>query len=216
MLEQARDNMLMQQLRPFGVLDQKVLDLFAVIPRENFMPKGFTELAYADAVIPLGHGQAMLSPKETGRMLQAVNINSNDNILIVGAESGYIAAFTAKMAKHVTVVDTDQTLLLEAKQKLRQLSINNVTFSEGDAAAGWEKDSPFHVIIITGSIPYLPQGFRKNLARNGRIFAIIGHPPVMQATVVKRGAQQQWTSEHIFNTDHPRLPNARIAEEFKL
>lgn len=209
----ARDNMIKQQLRTFGVVNPQILSLVAAIPREQFMPEHLIDLAYADVAISLGRGQALMTPKETAKMLQALEIKGNEKVLLVGAGNGYVAALLSKLAKQIDVVDGDQELLQQAQEKISQLGINNVIFHSGSASTGWEKGAPYNVIIITGSLLQLPQGFKKNLARGGRIFAIIGNSPVMEATIFKR-ATQQWTTEKIFETNHPRLPNVGESKTF--
>lgn len=209
----ARENMLKQQIRTFGVTDEQILGLLTEIPRENFLPENLKSLAYADVAIPIGHGQAMLPPKETAFMLQALAVKKDEKVLVIGVESGYILAFLGKLAKQVEAIDSNSELIRHAQEKLTALGIANVKFSKGDGTAGWEKGGPYQVIIITGSIPFLPKSFQKNLARNGRIFAIIGNPPVMEATILKRDSQH-WLTEKIFETNHPRLPNARESKKF--
>lgn len=216
MLQQklACENMLKQQIRTFGVVDEQILSLLADIPRELFVPENFKQLAYADAAIPLGHSQTMLTPKETAMMLQELKIKKSETILVVGVESGYTVALLAKLAKQVDVIDTDRELIEQAKTKLASLNLDNTSLKVADPEASWKKNAQYQVIIFTGSLPNLPQEFRKNLTRGGRIFAIIGNPPVMEATIVKRTPQQQWVTEKIFETCHSRLPNIEEAQKF--
>ena len=212
-LKQAQENMLKQQLRTFGITDNTVLALFEEIPRELFVPENLQTFAYADVAIPIGHGQVMMPPKETAFMLQALGIKNIENVLIVGVESGYITALTAKLAKQVQVLDLSAELINQAKEKLSSLQINNVTFAVGDGVETAKQEGEYQIIIITGSLPHLPKIFRKNLARHGRIFAIIGNPPVMEASVLKRTAQGL-QAEKLFEINHPRLPNTREPKTF--
>lgn len=204
----ARTNMLKQQLRTMQV-SQKVVNLMAEVPREKFVPKRFSQVAYADMTIPLQCQEAMMPPRDVAQMLHGVLAEQTGKVLIVGVESGYTAALLARRAKHVYVVDTQGVLLQTAQHTLSSLGVRNVSLERGNASRGWSKQEPYNTIVITGSLPFVPPNFIKNLSKNGRIFAIIGDSPAMAAVIAKRGPEKrQWIVEKLFETDHPRLPSA--------
>ncbi|MDR9437664.1 MAG: protein-L-isoaspartate O-methyltransferase, partial [Thiohalophilus sp.] len=154
--EQARLNMIEQQIRPWEVLDQQVLDLLIEVPREDFVPPEFRKLAFTDMNIPLGHDEVMMSPKFEARMLQGLTVRPDDTILEVGTGSGYVTALLARLGKHVYSVDLHGDFVEAAQAKLNAHNIHNVTLDVGDAAHGWDKHAPYDVICITGSLPILP------------------------------------------------------------
>lgn len=213
-IEQARETMVKQQVRAWDVSDEKVLHLMGNLPRESFVPTAYQELAYADAAIPIGDGQLMLPPKEVGRILQALAIQSNESVLQVGAESGYLTTLLAKQAQQVYVVSIEQTLLDEAAQKVANQACINVSFELGDASQGWTQHAPYQVIVLTGSVPQLSPKLCNNLAINGRIFAIIGNSPVMTATLLTKQADDQWQIMKLFETSWPRLPTVQEPSRF--
>ncbi len=213
--EQARLNMIEQQIRPWEVLDQQVLDLLVEVPREDFVPAEYRKLAFADMNIPLGHGEVMMSPKVEARMLQSLAIRPEDTILEVGTGSGYVTALLARLGKQVYSVDIHRDFAEAAQAKLNKHHIQNVTLEVGDAAHGWLRHAAYDVICITGSLPILPRDFIQQLKFGGRLFAI-GDPPVMDVMVITRIAQQDWTREYIFETNLPPLQNAEQPERFVL
>ncbi len=213
-IEQARFNMIEQQIRPWDVLDPKILNLMTDIPREAFVPAGYEGLAYADTEIPLGQGEVMLSPKVVGRMLQAANIDPLDIALEVGTGSGYLTALLAHGCRQVFSVDINSKISAQAQKNLTAQGINNVTLEVGDAAQGWDKSKPYDVIIITGSLTTLPETFQKSLNRGGRLVAIVGVAPVMEAILVTRTSDNGWSHESLFETSIPALINATQRQRF--
>ena len=213
-VEQARFNMIEQQVRPWDVLDPKVLELMEATPREPFVPAGYEGLAYADTEIPLGHGVAMLPPKLAGRMLQAVDIDPLDVALEIGTGSGYLTALLAKGCRQVFSVDISAEISAQARKNLDALGINNVTLEVGDAACGWDKYCPYDIIIITGSLPVLPLAFQKSLNRGGRLVAIVGDAPVMEAVLITRTGDNEWSRESLFETSIKPLANAQQPQRF--
>src|SRR5713101_7459774 len=173
-IEQARFNMIEQQIRTWEVLDQDVLDLLFVIRRERFAPEKWRALAFADMEIPLGHGQAMWPPKLEARVLQELAPEKTDTVLEVGTGSGYLTALFAAKAQHVYSVEIIPEFSKQAAQTLRSEGISNITLEVGDAARGWNAHAPYDVIVLTGSVPLLPEVFRQALKPAGRLFAIIG------------------------------------------
>ena len=207
-IEQARYNMVEQQIRPRDVLDQRVLDLLLELRREEFVPPSHRGLAFIDMEIPLGHGEVMLSPKLEARIVQEVAIRKSDRILEVGTGSGYLTALLARLGAHVYSVDIVPEFVAEAGRKLAAESISNVTLEVGDAARGWSRHSPYDVIVLSGSEPVLSDEFERSLTFGGRLFAIVGDPPVMEARLVTCVAEGIFTSVTLFETSVASLRNA--------
>ena len=213
-LAQARHNMIEQQIRPWDVLDQRVLELIADLPREDFVPKAYLSLAYADINIPLDHGQVMMPPKVEARMVQALNIQGSDNILEIGCGSGYVTALLAHSGKHVYSVDIYPDFVENAGRRLAELGLNNVTLETGDAVNGWDRHGPYDVIAVTGSLPALPENFAQSLKPGGRLFVITGQEPVMEAYLITRTGEQGWIKQALFETVLPPLVNAPQPQRF--
>lgn len=214
--EQARFNMIEQQIRPWDVLDQRTLDLIASVPREQFVPEDYRKLAFADINIPLAQGQVMMSPKVEARLLQVLRLNPNDSVLEIGTGSGYLTALLAKSAKHVDSVDIFPEFIQTAAVKLKALNINNVTLQVGDAINGWNTDVDYDVIVLTGSVPVLKPHFQDQLIEGGCLFAIIGEEPIMQAQLITRINQTKTNRELLFETVLPPLLGAASSQRFVL
>ena len=215
-LEQARYNMIEQQIRTWEVLNQDVLDLLMRLPREDFVPMEYHNVALADMNTPIGNDQVMMAPKVEARMLQALEIKPDDTILEVGTGSGYVTALLASLARHVYSVEIDAELKAAAEQRLAVHGFDNVTLEEGDAARGWKNHAPYDAIVITGSLPILPDAFRRSLKVGGRLFAIVGDAPAMVARLITRIGQGEWSSEDLFETELPALKNALEPDRFVL
>ena len=214
--EEARHNMIVQQIQPWNVRDEKVLDLLQRLPREDFVPADYKIHAFTDINIPLADGQEMMSPKLEAYMLQALQIQEQDKILEVGTGTGYVTALLASQARHVITVDIDADVSKHAEEKLTAHQITNVTYDVGDAAMGWDNQKPFDVIVVTGSMPLLPETFQRNLNVGGRLFAIIGDAPAMEVLLITRTKNNEWTHEVLLETDIPALINAAEPERFIL
>jgi len=158
--EKARFNMIEQQIRPWEVLNQKVLDLFTVVHREDFIPDEYKQLALADTSIPLGHGQVTMTPKVEARLLQCLDIQPNENVLEIGTGCAYLTALLANSASQVVSIDIYPDFTQLAERKLEKYHINNVTLETGDAVNGWEQSS-YDVIVVTGSVPVLKPQFHE-------------------------------------------------------
>ena len=171
---QARFNMVEQQIRTWEVLDQQVLDLMGQVPREDFVPEAYRNLAFADTCIPLEHGQTMMLPRVEARMLQALQVAPTDRVLEVGTGSGFVTALLARLGGHVTSVEIHDSLQSGARAKLAAHAIENVDLYSGDASHGWERSAPYDVIAVTGSLPVLEESFQNSLAIGGRLFIIVG------------------------------------------
>lgn len=200
-IEQARFNMIEQQIRPWNVLDQDVLDLLVVVKREDFVPAAYKTLAFVDTDIPLPGGEAMFTPKIEARMLQEVAVKKHENVLEVGAGSGYMAALLAHKARHVTTVEINPELKDLAARNLANAGLNNVTVELGNGADGWDKGAPFDVIVLSGALESLPEVFLKQVKVGGRIAAIIGQAPVMSAQVITRVSETAYDTVKVFETN---------------
>ena len=207
-LEKARFNMVESQIRPWGVLDQTVLDLLYRVKREEYVPPVFRSLAFSDLEIPIGHGQTMLAPKLEARMLQELRLSPTDKVLEVGTGSGYFTALLASLARHVISVEIIPALAAEAQAKLAAHEFTNVTLEVGDAARGWDKHAPYDVIVLTGATPVLPESLLTNLRPNGRLLAVVGEPPVMEARRVVMVEPGVFETEDLFETCIAPLVNA--------
>lgn len=211
--EQARFNMVEQQIRPWEVLDQRVLDLITQLHREDFVPQEYRNLAFADMHIPIGHGQVMMEPKLEARLVQELEIGANDRILEIGTGSGYLTALLARLGHHVLSVELFDDLSLSARQKLAAQRIANATLEVGDGAAGWG-DARFDVIVLTGSVPAIPAAYRQQLNIGGRLAAVVGNAPAMEALVLTRVDAESWDTNSLFETDLPRLLNVEEPSAF--
>lgn len=216
-IEKARFNMIEQQIRPWDVLDTEILDLLTVVKREAFVPAAYQSLAFMDTEIPLPGGERMFSPKMEARILQDLAVRKTDNVLEIGAGSGYMAALLAYRAHHVTTVEIDPTLKAMAAKNLADYGVPNVDVVEGDGSRGWPAGSTepmYDVIVISGSMPVLPDVFLKQLRVGGRLFAIIGEAPVMSAQVITRTSDSTYDTVKTFETDVKPLRNALTPSGF--
>jgi protein-L-isoaspartate(D-aspartate) O-methyltransferase len=215
-LEQARSNMVEQQIRTWEVLDQDVLDLLFVVPREEFVPPQHQALAFADMQIPLGEaGQRMWEPKLEARILQELAVSKADRVLEVGTGSGYLTALLAHRAAHVHSVEINPKLAAFGRANLERHGANNVTLEEGDASHGWEGHAPYHAIVLTGSTPVLPHAFLQQLELGGRLFAIVGDAPVMTARLITCTAPGAYHPVDLFETVVAPLANAEQPARFR-
>ncbi len=207
--------MVEQQIRTWDVLDPRVLSLFADILREDFVPQAYKKLAYSDTALPLANGRTMLPPREQARILQALQIKSTDKILEVGTGSGFMTILLAKLGHQVVSLDSDPTLSNEAQAHVKQAKLNNVTFKVGDANQVWAQNGHFDVICLLGSVAKLPQAYVQQLNVGGRLFAIMGEEPAMQATLVTRLSENDWQNKVLFETIAPRLIFSETKEQFE-
>lgn len=211
--EQARFNMVEQQIRTWEVLDPTVLDLLGKVRREDFVPPRYRNLAFTDMEIPLGSGESMLSPKLEARLVQEAALQPSDRVLEVGTGSGYMAALMASLAQQVCTVEIIPEFSAQAKAKLAEHGIRNVVADVGDAARGWDAHAPYDAIVITGSLPKLPAAFEQALAPGGRLIAILGDPPIMTAYRIRR-VGDGFSREGLFETSVKALRNAQQPERF--
>ena len=213
-LERARRNMVEQQIRPWEVLDQGVLDLLYEVKREEFVPPVYRSLAFADLEIPLGHGQSMWTPKLEARVLQELALQVTDKVLEIGTGSGYFTALLARRAAQAHSVEIVPEFKMAAERKLASHGITNVSLEVGDAARGWPRHAPYDAVAITGSLPFLPQAFLDSLAPGGRLFAVVGDAPVMQARLYTCVAPGACRHAVLFETSLARLMNVQEPERF--
>ena len=212
--ERARFNMVEQQIRPWEVLDQEVLDLLFTVRREEFVPAQYRSLAFVDMEIPLGHGAAMLAPRVEARMLQELAVKPADRILEIGTGSGYMTALLAKRGSHVESVEIIPELSAQAAAKLVAQGITNVTLEVGDAARGWDRHAPYDVIVLTGSVPVLADAFQRSLKPGGRLLAVVGEAPVMEACLIVCIGSGACNTLGLVETCIPALRNAPQPERF--
>lgn len=202
--EKARINMVEQQVRPWDVLDPRVLEVIGDIPRENFTPDQYKKLAYVDTRIPIGHYEehhcSMAKPVIEGRILQEINIKPDDLVLEIGTGSGYLTACLARLGRHVDTVDINEELTEMAEKNLQKLGISNVNFSTGDASKGWNQKRNYDVIVISAAMKHIPESYKKLLKPGGRLFVVTGEAPAMTAYRVTRTGKKEWSVEELFET----------------
>lgn len=213
-IEQARFNMIEQQIRPWEVLDPTVLSLLSVVKREEFVPAEHKDLAFADVEIPIGQGQAMLAPKIEARILQELGIKNTDKVLEIGTGTGYMAALIAAKAEFVYSVEIDPLLVELARKNLQRAGIANVSVDLGDGAQGWPLYAPYDVIVLSGSTPVLPAAILQHLKVGGRLVAVVGEAPSMQVQLVTRTDENAFSTINVFETVVPPLTNAMQNSKF--
>lgn len=212
--EQARFNMIEQQIRPWEVLDTRVLEVLNEIHREDFVPLAYRAMAFADMNIPIGHDQVMMQPRVEARLLQELGPTGHDNVLEIGTGTGHMTALLASLAGHVDTVDIFADFSEAAHKRLSDHGLDNIHYAVGDAARGWEGEGPYDSIILTGSVPTLPESYKHNLAPNGRLVVIVGKPPIMEALLIQRIGENAWTETSLFDTSLPPLVNTETPPEF--
>ena len=213
-IKTARFNMVEQQIRPWEVFDKRVLDLMGEAPRHEYVPSAYRNLAFADLHIPLDNGREMMSPKVEARLLQALEIQPTDKILEVGTGCGYLTSLLAALGGQVISVDTDTGLSAQAATNLSDHGVDNVTLEIGDATKGWEAHQPYDVIVVNGSMSCLPQSLNESLTIGGRLAAIVGKSPVMEALLIQRVGQKSWSDVALFETDLAALPDTEEPQRF--
>jgi protein-L-isoaspartate(D-aspartate) O-methyltransferase len=211
-LEQARHNMIEQQIRTWDVLDTDVLKTLVAVRREAFVPVAYQSLAFVDTEIPLPCGQNLLSPKLEARMLQEAKLTGTERVLEIGAGSGYMAALLARHAVHVVTVEIEPELKQLAEHNLKAYGIANVSVELGDGARGWPgngtSSAPFDVIVLSGSVPVMPEALLTQIRVGGRILGVVGEAPAMSACLITRTADDAWDTKKLFETSIKPLRNA--------
>ncbi|ALK29570.1 protein-L-isoaspartate O-methyltransferase family protein [Burkholderia plantarii] len=214
-IENARFNMIEQQIRPWDVLDQEVLSLLSVVKREQYVPAVYRDLAFADLELPLPGGQKMLAPRVEARMLQELAVKKHESILEIGAGSGYMAALLAHRGQHVVTVDIDPELVQFAADNLRNNGVTNAEVVLGDAARGLPEKGPYDVICVSGGLPVVPQELLEQLKVGGRLAAFVGSRPVMKAQIITRIDDKQFRVADVFETYIDHLVNAMEPSRFR-
>jgi protein-L-isoaspartate(D-aspartate) O-methyltransferase len=209
----ARQQMVDQQIRTWEVLDPRVLDVFALVPREAFVPAEYRELAFADTPIPIGLGQSMLAPKIQGRILQALSVGATDSVLEVGSGTGYLAACLSLLGGTTRSIDIHPQFTAAAAANLRAVPHATVDFQTRDAFSAAPLGE-YDAIAVTGSLPVYDARFERSLRLGGRLFAIVGEAPVMDAMLVRRVDTAEWIRESLFETVVEPLINATAAQRF--
>ncbi len=213
-IEQARFNMVEQQIRTWEVLDQDVLDLLFAVRREEFVPAAYRMLAFADLEIPLPGNEKMWAPKMEARVIQELKLAPNESVLEIGTGSGYLTALLATQGAHVTSVEIDRRLSDDAKAKLTRAGISGVEFVVGDGARGWGA-ATYDAIVLTGSTPVLPDRFVEQLGPGGRMFAVVGDAPAMTGTMTRWVAPGSMATHKMFETVIDPLKNAATPSRFR-
>lgn len=213
-IKTARFNMVEQQIRPWDVFDKRVLDLLGDAPRHEYVPVAYRNLAFADMHIPLGKEREMMSPKVEARLLQALEIQPTDKILEVGTGCGYLTSLLATLGGHVHSVETDADLSNIASENLATHGVDNVALETGNAAGGWDAHQPYDVVVVNGALPNLPQSLCENLDIGGRLVAIVGKAPVMEALLIQRVGESNWSDVALFETDLRTLPGTEEPNRF--
>lgn len=214
--EQARLNMIERQIRTWGVLDSRVLNLLALIHREDFVPADYRYLAFADTNIPIANSQAMMTPKLEAKLLQAVAVRKAEKVLEIGTGSAYLTALLAKSTQYVDSIDIFENFVDEAKIKLEKYGIDNVSLSCGNALSDWHNESKYDVIVVTGSLLELDSKLQQQLAAGGRMFVIIGKSPIMEARLITHMNDGRFINEVLFETELPALIGVHEPSSFEL
>lgn len=215
-IEQARFNMVEQQIRPWEVLDQTVLDLLFVVKREDFVPVAYRNLAFADMEIPIGSGQVMLAPRVEAKLLQELGIQKTDKVLEIGTGSGYMAALLAARAEHVLSVEIRPELANFARENIQRAGITNIKLETGCGAKGWAQAGPYDAIVVSAAMPVVPEALLKQLRVGGRLAVVVGEAPAMEAQLITCTAAGIYNTINLFETVIPSLDGVGAAAEFAL
>lgn len=216
--EQARYNMVEQQIRPWDVLDPRVLDVLSQIPREHFVPEPHKALAYMDTRIPLaefnGIAYTMMNPNVEGRVLQHLEIDSDAVVLEIGTGSGYLTACLAALGRHVDSVDINPAISEMAAANLAALDVSNINLATADASSGWKLKPMYDAIAITCSLHEVPMFYKQALKEGGRLFVITGEAPAMHACLITRVGKDDWSEQILFETTIEPMANIASSETF--
>lgn len=204
--EFAAQQMVRQQVRAWDVFDRSVLDVLAAVPRQKFVPSKFHDLAFADTEIPLANGQRMMTPTIEGRLLQSLSLTADDRLLEIGTGSAFLTACMSRLASSVSSIDIFNDFVLEARRKLAEMEVDNVTLACMDACVTLP-DGEFDAIAVTGSIPVLDDRLITKLRPGGRLFVVVGGGPVQEARLIVRNTDTDWDSTPLFETSLIPLVN---------
>lgn len=212
--EQARQNMVENQVRPWEVLDSRVLEVLGRVRREDFVAPEHRKLAFADLSLPLGHGEVMMKPVLEGRVLQSLELTENDHVLEIGTGSGFLTACLASLSAHVTSVDIHADFIATAGQRLAQAGIANVKLETGEAVNAWQPAGQFDAVVVTGAVHEIPQRFLGWLKPGGRLLAVRGQSPAQQVVLLTHEGEGRYREEGILETDLPYLIHAEPPRRF--
>ncbi|UXH76469.1 protein-L-isoaspartate O-methyltransferase family protein [Roseateles amylovorans] len=212
--EQARFNMIEQQIRPWDVLDTSVLALLAVVKREDFVPAAYRNMAFTDVELPLAGGRRMVPPRVEARWMQELQVQRHEKVLEIGTGSGYMAALLGHKAQQVYTVEPDPQLAAQARDALRRAGVLNVTVVDGDGVAGLPAEAPFDVVLLSGSVDEVPQALLDQVKVGGRLGAIVGSEPAMEARIIRRTGEREFQREDLFETVVQRLAGFAPASTF--
>lgn len=214
--EVARQNMIENQVRPWEVLDARVLDVLAAVRREDFVPARYRALAFADMALPIGHGETMMKPTVEGRMLQALDLGAEDRVLEIGTGTGFITACLARLAGSITSVEIHADLADAARTRIAAAGAQNARVEVADAMKTFKTGERFDAVVVTGAVYAVPDQFRAWVAPKGRLFAIVGESPAMQAMLLTRADETHWNETSLFETDVRYLTHAEPPRRFAL
>lgn len=214
-IQQARNNALNSQIRPWGGLNYIANNALKNTPRELFVPEKYKNLVFADMEIPLNDKAKMFSPKIEGRLLDALNIQKNETVLEIGTGSGYLTAVVSKLCRFIVSVEIDNKLHQDAKATLKTLNVNNVSLTTGDASQGWQSNDFFDVVIVGSSVPKITKRYFHLLNVGGRIFVVKGTGSIMQAELITRISEHKWQTKSLFETHLSVMQGLEHKEQFK-
>jgi protein-L-isoaspartate(D-aspartate) O-methyltransferase len=214
--EQARLNMVENQVRPWEVLDGRVLDVIGRVRREDFVAAEHRRLAFADLCLPLGHGEVMMKPVVEGRVLQALELLPSDRVLEIGTGSGFFSACLAGLSGHVTSVDIHADFIAAAGQRLQAAGVANVTLACGEAVNEWQPGESFDALVVTGAVASVPPRWLGWLKPGGRAVVVRGQSPVQHVTLLTLEGEGRFREETLFETDLPYLKHAAPLPAFVL
>ncbi len=215
-IEQARHNMTAWQVRGWEVLDRRVLEVMERVPREQFVPPAWRNLAFADMALPLGHGECMMPPIVEGRLLQALALTGREDVLEIGTGSGFLTACLARLARRVASIDKHEDFIDVARKRLRGLAIDNAEPVAAEAVHGYQPGGVFDVIVVTGAVLSVPGRFARWLKPGGRMFVIRGASPVMEAVLMHHEGEGRFREQGLFETDLPYLEHAAPEPHFSI
>jgi len=214
-VNEARQNMIKQQIRTGKIVNNHILDVLVNTPREDFVPPQYVDLAFSDMNLPLENGEMMLTPWQEAMMIDTLNVGENDTVLEVGTGSAYTTALFSRLGTHVYSIAQNEGVKTAAQEKLSSHEIANVDLIVADVNAGLPDHAPYDVIAIIGGVPFLPPVYRDQLALGGRLFAIVGHAPVMQALRLTRVGEDEWEETNLFETAVAYLAGINQPEKFQ-
>ena len=214
-IEQARFNMIEQQIRPWNVLNDEVLHLLSVVKREDFVPLAHKALAFVDMEIPLGNGQTMLAPRLEARLLQDAAVRKHEKVLEIGAGSGYLTALLAHQAQRVIALEIDPEQVRTARTNLQKAGVHNAEVRQFDGAVGVAAEAPFDLIVLGGSVAEVPQNLLAQVKVGGRLLAVVGEDPVMCATLITRLSETEFKTRALWDSAAPALQNFPVPSHFQ-